>query len=157
MTAPFITFEDFTPGRVMEYGAHTITAEEIVEFASEFDPQPMHLSQEGGLKAGVGGLIASGWQSAALTMRMTCDELIGRSTSLGSPGLDEILWLKPVRPGDRLRVRLEVLGARLSASRPELGIVNLQFDLINQHDETVLTQRSAAMFGVRATLTEREA
>ena len=157
MTEPIIAFEDFTPGRVMEFGSHTITAEEIIEFAAEFDPQPMHLSEEGGRTAGVGGLIASGWQSAALMMRMTVDALMGRSTSLGSPGLEELSWKKPVRPGDRLRVRLEVLAARPSASKPELGIVNLQFDLINQRDETVLTQRSAAMFGKRSSVKEGHA
>jgi acyl dehydratase len=142
-------FEDFPPGKTFEYGAREVTAEEIVEFAREFDPQPFHLDEAAARETMAGGLIASGWHSAALMMRINCDELFLRSSAQGSPGLASIDWLKPVRPGDRLSVRSTTLGARPSRSRPDVGLVEMRFELMNQNREVVLRQQGAVFFGRR--------
>jgi len=130
-------FEDFTPGHVATFGARTVTAEEIIAFARDYDPQEFHLSEEGGRATPYGGLIASGWHTGSLTMRMLVDHAISRH-GLGSPGLDELLWLKPVRPGDTLSVRVTVLEARLSQTKPDRGIVKQRTETLNQAGEVVL-------------------
>ena len=142
-------FEDFPPGEVSEYGDRLVTAEDIVEFARDFDPQPFHLDDEAGRETQAGGLIASGWHTAALLMRMNCDEFILRSASQGAPGTDEVNWLKPVRPGDRLRVRRKTLSARVSRSRPETGLVEMLFEVLNQNGEIVMTQKGTLFIGRR--------
>ena len=142
-------FEDFPPGEVSEYGDRLVTAEDIVEFARDFDPQPFHLDDEAGRETQAGGLIASGWHTAALLMRMNCDEFILRSASQGAPGTDEVNWLKPVRPGDRLRVRRTTLSARVSRSRPETGLVEMLFEVLNQNGEIVMTQKGTLFIGRR--------
>ena len=144
-------FEDFPPGDVREYGDRIVTAEEIVAFARDFDPQPFHLDEEAGRETQAGGLIASGWHTAALLMRMNCDEFILRCASQGAPGTDEVNWLKPVRPGDRLRVRRKTLSARASRSRPETGLVEMLFEVLNQNGEVVMTQKGTLFIGRRAT------
>ncbi len=131
-------FEDLPPGEVVEYGDHTVTAEEIVEFAREFDPQPFHLDEAAARASAAGGLIASGWHSAALMMRMNCDAFFLRAASQGSPGIESIDWVRPVRPGDRLSVRRTTLSARTSRSRPEIGVFEMQFELLNQDREAVM-------------------
>ena len=131
-------FEDLPPGEVVEYGERTVTAEEIVEFAREFDPQPFHLDEAAARASAAGGLIASGWHSAALMMRMNCDALFLRAASQGSPGIESIDWLKPVRPGDRLSVRRTTINARVSRSRPDVGVVEGRFELLNQNREVVM-------------------
>jgi acyl dehydratase len=133
-------FEDFPPGKTFEYGDRVMTADEIVEFAREFDPQPFHLDDALARQTMAGGLIASGWHSAALMMRINCDELFLRSASQGSPGIESIDWLKPVRPGDRLKVRLTTVSARETRSRPDLGVVEGRFELINQNGEVAMRQ-----------------
>jgi acyl dehydratase len=143
-------FEDFPPGEILEYGDRLVTAEEIVEFARQFDPQPFHLDEEAARGTQAGGLIASGWQTAALLMRMNCDAFVLRSASQGAPGVDELDWSKPVRPGDRLRVRRTTLSARASRSRPEIGLVEFLFEVLNQDRETVMTQKNVAMIARRA-------
>lgn len=132
-------FDDFTPGEVFEFGRYTVTAEEIIDFARRWDPQPFHLSEEAGRASHFGGLVASGWMSGAVLMRLMCDHFISVESSMGSPGIDQMRWLKPVRPGDVLRARVEVLSMRPSASKPDRGVIHFAQSLINQRDEVVMT------------------
>src|ERR1700691_851207 len=142
-------FEDFPVGEVVEFGDRLVTAEEIIEFARRFDPQPFHLDDAAARGTQAGGLIASGWQTAALLMRMNCDEFVLRVASQGAPGAEEVNWTRPVRPGDRLRVRRTTLSARASASRPGVGLVEFLFEVLNQDRETVMTQKNVAFIGRR--------
>lgn len=144
-----IAFEDLHPGDVMTYGGWRVTREEVIDFARRFDPQPFHLDEEAGRASLLGGLSASGWHSAALLMRMTCDGWLSDSTSLGSPGIDEMLWRKPVFPGDVLTVRRTIVDARPLGSKPGIGLVRFDFDMINQRGETALTQRCVILFAMR--------
>jgi acyl dehydratase len=136
---PKFHWEDFSAGQTAEYGPREVTADEIKEFAAEFDPQPMHLDEEAARATMVGGLCASGWHTCALMMRIIADGFVLDSASMGATGCDEVKWLAPVRPGDRLRVRMEVLGTRTSARRPEMGFVNVRFDTLNADDVRVMT------------------
>jgi acyl dehydratase len=122
-------FEDFPVGEVITYGRYRVTAEEIVEFAREFDPQPFHIDEGAGRLSLLGGLCASGWHVCAIIMRMMVDGYYGRTASMGSTGIDEVKWLKPVRPGDVLSCRRTTLEARVSAKRPEMGIVRMRYHL----------------------------
>ncbi|MBL8590968.1 MAG: dehydratase [Methylobacteriaceae bacterium] len=146
---PRWSFEDIKPGEVATYGDRLVTAGEIVDFARQWDPQPFHLDEAAGRASILGGLTASGWHSACLLMRINCDAWIEDSTSLGGPGIEEMAWLKPVRPGDRLSVRRTVLEARPSASRPGAGIGRFLFEVMNQRGEIVMTQRNAILFARR--------
>ena len=147
--APSIYWEDFHPGEVREFGAVTLRREDIVDFASRFDPQPFHLDEAAGRESPYGGLIASGWHTGALAMRMMCDEYLLDAASLGSPGLESLRWTAPVRPGDTLRMRLTVLATRVMKSRPEAGLVDTRWELFNQRDELVLDMRGWGMFARR--------
>ncbi|MCW4113796.1 MaoC family dehydratase [Aurantimonas sp. MSK8Z-1] len=120
------SFEDLSVGTILSLGPYPVTRDEIVAFASEFDPQPFHLDEEAAKASLLGGLAASGWHTCAMMMRMMCDAFILGSTSQGSPGVDFVRWLRPVRPGDTLSGTATVLEARRSASRPGLGIVKLR-------------------------------
>jgi acyl dehydratase len=144
-TVPTLYWEDFVQGSVTELGPRPVSADEIVAFAREFDPQPMHLGDAGAREAGLDGLIASGWHTCAILMRMIVDGFVGQSASMGSPGVDEVRWLKPVRPGDVLMARRTVVATRISRSRPEMGFVNFRFDVINQAGETVMMTTSPLM------------
>ncbi len=146
---PRFAFEDFSPGHVLEYGRYAVTKDEIVAFAREFDPQPFHLDEEAAKHSLLGGLAASGWHTTAMLMRMTCDGWMLDSTAMGAPGIEEVKWLAPVRPGDLLRVRAETLGTRISKSRPEMGLVLAEMHVLNQIDETVMVQRNLVMLGRR--------
>lgn len=148
--APSIHWEDFHVGDVREFGAMTVRREDIIDFARRFDPQPFHLDDAGGRATPYGGLIASGWHTCALAMRMMCDEYLLDAASLGSPGLDSVRWTAPVRPGDTLRMRLTVLGTRAMRSRPDAGLVDTRWELFNQRGELVLDMRGWGMFGRRA-------
>lgn len=139
-------WEDFPVGKVREFGAYTVTADEIMDFAKKFDPQPFHLSEEAGKASLFGGLCASGWHTCALAMRMMCDAYLLESASLGSPGIDQLRWLKPVFPGDVLSLRMEVLEARPMASKPHVGLVKSRWEMRNQHGEPVLTMEGWGMF-----------
>jgi acyl dehydratase len=141
--------EDFTPGRVFELGARTVTADEIVAFAREFDPQPFHLDDEAARKSPFGGLIASGWHSCAILMRLWCDAVLVRSVALGSPGVDEVRWHRPVRPGDLLTGRGEVVEMRPSERRPERGSATVRMTLANQDGEVVLSFVGRGLFARR--------
>ena len=121
-----LTFEDFPPGRFGTFGPRHVTRDEIVAFAAEFDPQPMHLDEEAASKSMLRGLSGSGWHLCSLMMRMMADGFITRAASLGSPGVDEVRWLSPLRPGDDLMLDVDVVEARPSKSRPTLGIVKFK-------------------------------
>ena len=144
-----IYFEDFVPGAVTIYGPRTVTREEIIAFASEFDPQPMHLDEEAAKKTMLGGLSASGWHSCAIMMRLLCDGFVLHSSSMGAPGIDEVKWLKPVRPGDALSIRLTVLDKREPKTRPDMGFVQFRCEMLNQRGEAVLEVTYPGMFGKR--------
>jgi len=148
-------FEDFPPGEVVEYGDIEVSTARIKAFAEQFDPQPFHLDEATSRDTMAGGLIASGWHTAGMLMRMSCDYFLNRSAGQGSPGIAEVKWLKPVRPGDRLSVRRTIVGARPSASRPELGIVDFSFEVLNQLREVVMTQQNVILFSRRPAAGER--
>jgi acyl dehydratase len=140
-------FEDFQVGQTIELGSYTITKEEIIEFALKYDPQPFHIDEEKAKDSFFGTLVASGWQTAGLYMRMLVDGLLNNTISMGSPGLEELRWLKPVRPGDTLHVRFTVVELTTSRSRPQMGILKGKGEAINQNDETVLSLTSIGFFG----------
>ena len=121
-----LTFEDFPPGPFGSFGPRHVTREEILAFAGEFDPQPMHLDEEAAKKSMLRGLSGSGWHLCALMMRMMCDGFIERAASLGSPGVNELRWVAPLRPGDDITLDVDVTEARISRSRPETGIVTFK-------------------------------
>jgi len=140
-------FEDFSVGMEKEFGGAVMTKEAIIDFARQFDPQPFHIDEEAAGESVYGGLIASGWHTAATVMRLLVDESLGKkSGSLGSGGVDELRWLKPVRPGDTIRVRSHIFEVRESASRPDRGIVRSDYTVLNQHGEEVMTMRSMGFF-----------
>ncbi len=148
-TVPSLFWEDFAEGSVAEYGPRPITREEIVAFAAEFDPQPMHLDDAAASETMLGGLAASGWHTCALLMRIIVDGFVGRSASMGSAGVEEVRWLKPVRPGDHLTVRAKVMETRASARRPDRGTVKFSFEVLNQAGEVVMTAVSGLMVSRR--------
>lgn len=132
-------FEDFPVGRVLELGSRSLTEQEIIAFAREYDPQPFHVDEAAASASMFGGIIASGWQTCGVAMRLVCDGLLLDTASLGSPGVDVIRWLKPVRPGDALRMSMHVLEARRSTSKPDRGAVRSRWEMHNQHGELVMT------------------
>jgi len=121
-----LSFEDFPPGRFGSFGPRHVTREDILAFAGEYDPQPMHLDEDAASKSMLKGLSGSGWHLCSLMMRMLCDGFITRTASLGSPGVSEVRWLAPLRPGDDLMLDVDVIEARVSKSRPETGIVTFK-------------------------------
>lgn len=142
-------FEDFRPGQTVELGNRTVTEEEIVAFARQWDPQPFHTDAEAARDSVFGGLIASGWHTGAMWMRLYVDSLLGSSASQGSPGVEELRWLAPVRPGDTLTGRLEVLEAVPSERRPDRGTVRIRAEMVNQDGVTVMSMTSRGHFGRR--------
>ncbi|GHC65620.1 MaoC family dehydratase [Limoniibacter endophyticus] len=149
MTKTF-AYEDLQPGVRISLGTKKVEAAEIIEFASEFDPQPMHLDEEAGKASILGGLSASGWHTASMFMRLFCDGLLLNSTGQGSPGLDYARWKKPVLAGDTLEAFVTAVEARLLKSRPGVGVVTLEGEMINQEGEVVMELRNAVMFRTRA-------
>ena len=142
-------WEDFKQGDVAVYGPRLVTREEIIAFAAEFDPQPMHLDEAAGASSLMGGLGGSGWHSCSLLMRIIADGFILNSASMGSPGMDEVRWLKPLRPGVNLRVRATVLETRTSKSLPDTGFIKMTFEMIDDTDAPVTTMTSTLMMGRR--------
>jgi acyl dehydratase len=142
-------FEDFPPGDVRESPSRGVTHDEIVAFARQYDPQPFHLDDEAATRSIYGGLLASGWHTCALYMRLMWETFLKDTASLGSPGVDEIRWVKPVRPGDTLRVRFTVVEATPSRSKPDRGIVRSLSEVFNQHGEVVMTMRGLGLFARR--------
>jgi acyl dehydratase len=139
--------EDFVAGETVDLGSHEFTSESIIAFAREYDPQPMHTDPARAAESPFGGLIASGWHTAGVYMRLLVDNLIGGTVSFGSPGLDQLRWLKPVRPGDVLRARITFLEITPSRSKPDRGILRSRGEMVNQHDEVVMSVEAVNFFG----------
>ncbi|HYF17178.1 MAG TPA: MaoC family dehydratase [Ramlibacter sp.] len=139
-------WEDLKPGQVRELGSVTPTADEIRRFATEFDPQPFHLDEQAGRESVFGGLCASGWHTCSMAMRLTVDHFLRHTSSMGSPGLDSLRWLKPVYPGDTLSLRYRITETRLLSSRPEIGLVRSVWEMSNQRGEQVLQMEGYGMF-----------
>ena len=133
-------FEDYEPGRVYEFGSITVSEDEIIEFAERYDPQIFHVNPDLARKSVFSGLIASGWHTAALAMRLLVDHFISHVAALGSPGSDELRWLKPVRPGDTLCLRVTIVEARRLQTKPDRGIVRSLVEVLNQDHEVVMTR-----------------
>lgn len=131
-------FEDFPVGRTLEMGPLQVKADDIVRFARQFDPQPFHLDEEAGRKSLFGGLSASGWHTAAMSMRLIYDGFLKDSASQGSPGIPKLRWTKPVRPGESLSLRASVSEAKPSASKPDRGFVTIDYEMTNQAGEVKL-------------------
>jgi acyl dehydratase len=132
-------FEDYRPGITCTFGNTLVTEESILRFAREFDPQTMHVDPAAAADGPFHGLIASGWHTAAIVMRITVDNFLNSAVSLASPGMNELRWLKPVRPGDSLAVRFTILDARRSQTKPDRGLVRTGIEVLNQDDEVVMT------------------
>ena len=132
-------FEDYTPGHIYEFGTITVSEADIIDFAKKFDPQDFHTDPEAAKASRFGGVIASGWHTISLAMRLFVDHFLSHPASLASPGADEIRWPNPVRPGDTLRIRLTILDARASRSKGDRGIVRTHVEALNQKDELVLS------------------
>src|ERR1700680_5028998 len=132
-----LAFEDFPPGHFGTFGPRHVTREEIIAFASEFDPQPMHLDEEAAKRSMLNGLSGSGWHLCSIVMRMMFDGYIGRTASLGSPGVNELRWLAPFRPGDDITLDVEVAEARVSRSRPTTGIVMFKMTASNSSGQAL--------------------
>jgi len=144
-------FEDFSEGQVFELGEQQITEEEILEFARRFDAQPFHVDREKAARSIYGGLIASGWHTGSIYMSLLVRGLLRDSASLGSGGIDELRWLKPVRPGDVLKARMTVTSLKPSSRHPDRGTVFTLGELFNQRGEKVMLVRSSGMFARKIT------
>jgi acyl dehydratase len=142
-------WEDFQTGAVAIYGPRLVTREEIVAFAAEFDPQPMHLDEAAASATMLGGLGASGWHICCLLMRMIADGFVLDSNSMGAPGIDEVRWLKPLRPGTQICVRATVLDKRASGSRPEMGFVKFLYEVLDERDAVLATMMCSMMIARR--------
>jgi len=141
-------FEDFHVGEFIDLGSVQVSEADMIGFAQQYDPQPMHLDPNAASFTIYGGLIASGWHTGALFMSLLVRNLIGQTSSLGSPGMEELNWPAPVRPGDSLTAQIEVLATRLSNSRP-MGIVRWRGQMRNQHDQLVMTAIGTNFFGLK--------
>ncbi|MFN4165111.1 MAG: MaoC family dehydratase [Ferrovibrio sp.] len=141
--------EDFAVGQVLEFPPRTVSEDEIIAFARDYDPQPFHLDKEAAKQSLFGGLCASGWHTAGLMMRMLVDHMIGKYASMGSPGVDQLRWVKPVFPGDTLLLRGEVLEVRPSQSKPDRGVITSRYEMRNQKGEVVLTMQAKGMYSRR--------
>jgi acyl dehydratase len=144
-TKPGTHFEDYPVGAVYTGGPVAISEQEILDFARRYDPQPMHVDKEAAERGAFGGLIASGWHTGAMMMRLLAAHFVPTPGNLASPGLDELRWLKPVRPGDKLSLRATVLSARPSRSKPDQGVVTSLVELINQNGDTVMTLKPISL------------
>ena len=138
-------FEDFSVGRVFDSGTRQLSEQDILGFASEYDPQYFHTDPEAAKQSIFGGLIASGWQTVGVCMRLMCDTYLLETSTLGSPGVDEVRWVKPVYPGDTLRMRATVIAAKPSSSKPDRGIATMRCNIYNQKDELVMHMQGMQM------------
>jgi acyl dehydratase len=157
VAVPRIHWDDFSPGQVIECGSRLVTRNEIVAFAAEYDPQPMHLDEHAARATLLGGLVASGWHSCCILMRMMSDSLLGEAAFMGAPGVEEVKWLAPIRPGERIKARGMVLETRPSRSRPDMGFVKFRFELIGASEQSVMILTVSPMFARRAASAAREA
>ena len=142
-------FEDFSVGRVFDSGTRQLSEQDILGFAREYDPQYFHTDPEAAKQSIFGGLIASGWQTVGVCMRLMCDSYLLETSSLGSPGVDAVRWVKPVYPGDTLRMRATVIAAKPSSSKPDRGMATMRCNIYNQKDELVMHMQSVQMMGRR--------
>lgn len=142
-------FEDYTVGEICPIGEHLITEQEIIEFATRYDPQPFHVDIKAAEASHFGGLVASGWMTASVMMRLLVDHFLSPVSSMGSPGMDEVRWFKPVRPGDRLRGQVSILAKRRSESKPDRGLIQSAQQAINQHGEMVYQAQGWGMYKCR--------
>jgi len=149
-------WEDLVPGSVRDLGTVTMDAAEIKDFAGRFDPQPFHLDEEAGKRSIFGGLCASGWHTCALAMRLTVTNFLHESSSMGSPGLENLRWMKPVYPGDTLRLQQVILESRPLRTRPDVGLVRSRWEMFNQDGEQVLQMEGYGMFRRRQPATAEE-
>ena len=150
MEEGLVYFEDLVVGSKASFGRYEVTREEVIEFATKYDPQPFHLSDEAAAQTHFGRISASGWHTCAMVMRMLVDNITERKQAgLGSPGLDELRWLKPVYPGDVLRVESELLSKQQSQSRPEMGSFKSVVRVFNQDDVVVYSMKSIGLIRVR--------
>ena len=147
---PRTHWDDFSPGQVIDCGSRLVTRNEIVAFAAEYDPQPMHLDEHAARASLLGGLVASSWHSCCILMRMMSDSLLGEAAFMGAPGVEEVRWLAPIRPGERIMARGTVLETRPSRSRPDMGFVKFRFELIGVSEQPVMTLIVSPMFARRA-------
>lgn len=138
-------FEDFERGQIQQLGSRTITSDEIIAFGTQFDPQPFHVNAEAATDSVFGGLVASGWHTCCLVMKMTCDAFLLETAATGSPGLDQIRWIKPVYAGDTLRAEWITLDAVASRSKPDRGVVHSEWRVFNQREELVMSMRAPTM------------
>ncbi|CTQ51950.1 bifunctional aldehyde dehydrogenase/enoyl-CoA hydratase [Roseibium album] len=143
-------FEDFKQGQKFDLGSLTVSKEDIIEFASEFDPQPFHLSEEAGEASMLGGLAASGWQTSSLAMSLLAENLLNKSTSRGSPGISKLKWQRPVFSGDTLSVNAEVLKTRSLHTKPDLGLVSFRVNATKQDGTQVLLWENPILFAKRS-------
>jgi acyl dehydratase len=143
-------FEDFRVGTVQRYGSYTLSRDEIIAFATQFDPQPIHLDEEVAARSLLGGLAASGWNICAIMALLITKGFLANSACMGAPGIDELKWLVPVRPGDILSVRHTVLETRASRTKPDRGFVKFRFEVLNQKEEVVQEQTNTIIFATRA-------
>ena len=143
--------DDFVPGAVREFGRAAVTVAEIIEFARRFDPQPMHVDPETAAGGPFGGLIASGWHTAGLMMRLFVEHFLPPESSLASPGIDELRWTRPVRPGDELRLRVTVIEVTRSRSKPDRGMLRTLIEVLNQNDDLVMTLKPMNLLRCRPT------
>jgi acyl dehydratase len=147
--ADLLHYEDFAVGEVRDLGRYHVTADEIIAFAREFDPQPFHLDEAEGRASMLGALAASGWHSCAMLMRMMVDGYLGRTAGMGSPGIEELRWLKPVLAGETLTGRLTVKEKRVSKSRPEMGLITMRWELLSESGEPRLDMTGVNLVKVR--------
>ena len=142
-------FEDYTPGHIYEFGTISVSEAEIIDFARKFDPQYFHIDSEKAKASRFGGIVASGWHTIGLAMRLYVDHYLSHVASLASPGMDEVRWPNPVRPGDTLKIRVTVLEARPSRSKPDRGVVRAKIEALNQRDDLVLSMTGLSIIGRR--------
>jgi acyl dehydratase len=145
-------FEDYVTGRVYEFGEISVSETDIIDFASRYDPQYFHVDPVKAVASELGGIIASGWHTVSLVMRLIVDHYLSHVASLASPGVEEVRWPNPVRPGDTLKVRVTILEARPSRSKPDRGIVRARMEALNQRDELVLSMTAVSILGRRERL-----
>lgn len=142
-------FEDYVVGSVQEFGSVTVDENEVIDYARRYDPQDFHTDPEAAKRSAFGGLIASGWHTTGMMMRLLVDNYISKVASMGSPGVDEIRWTQPVRPGDTLSVRVTILEARRSRSKPDRGMVRSFVEVLNQRNEVVMSMKTMGLFRCR--------
>lgn len=142
-------YEDIVVGAPFEYGAYRVTKTEIFEFAHAYDPQPHHIDEEAAMLSLVKGLCASGWHSCAMFMRMFYDGVLADSASMGGPAIDEVKWMKPIRPDHVLKAKTTCVEKRVMRSRPGVGICKMKHEILNQHDELMMTMENSFFIAVR--------